>query len=139
MRKNIFKPSSGSDSDTKGIKMLNLSEKRTFKYTIEREILDVEGFSLDNLESWKYTIIISFLTTELIILNRGPRYEQVKYILGIMQRGFKEFEKKNLPKMLKKIYIQYDTKRGFNKMNTLNTLNLNKNYFNFQIILCLIK
>ena len=126
VRKNIFKPSAGSDSDTKGIKMLNLSEKRKIEQSIEREILDVEGFSLDNLESWKYTIIISFLSTELIILNRGPRYEQVKYILGIMQRGFKEFKKKGIPKMLKKIYIQYDTKRGFNKLNTLKTLNLNK-------------
>lgn len=66
IRKNIFKPSAGSDSDTKGIKMLNLSERRKMGQNITREILDVEGFSVDNLESWKYTIIISFLSTELI-------------------------------------------------------------------------
>ena len=129
VEKLIFKPSDSYKSFTKGIWLMNQSEKHKIKETIEREILDVEGFEIIESISWKHTIIITFLSTEVIILNKGRKYDQVGHILKIMEKGLKNFKKQKIPKILKKIYIQYDQIKKFNGNELLKTFNLDEELF----------
>ena len=41
--------------------------KYSFKDT-HKDILDVEGFQVDEIRSWKYVNIVTFLSTDIIIL-----------------------------------------------------------------------
>lgn len=65
--------SSSTSSYTKGIWMLKEEERMKIPQNIDRDILDVEGFQVDDINSWKYVMIISFICSEIIILNRNTR------------------------------------------------------------------
>ena len=70
MKNDFFEMSNSDVSFTKGIWVLKESERMKIKENIERDILDVEGFQVDEIKSWKYVMIISFLCTQIIILNK---------------------------------------------------------------------
>ena len=103
-----FKTSSGLFSFTKGIWILKESERMKIKKNIDRDILDAEGFQIDEIKSWKYIMIISFICSEIIILNRNTRLDETKKILNIIKNSLKKMRESNIPKILKTIYIQID-------------------------------
>ena len=84
MKNDFFEMSTSDVSFTKGIWVLKESERMKIKENIDRDILDVEGFQVDEIKSWKYVMIISFLCTQIIILNRNTRLDDTKKVLNII-------------------------------------------------------
>ena len=98
--KNDYFESSNEDlTFTKGIWMISDQERRKIPKYISKDILDVEGFKVDESKSWKYVMIISFLSTDLIILNRNQRADDVKVIINIISNGLKKMDEMNVPRI----------------------------------------
>lgn len=130
LEQGIFKPSVSSDSDTKGIWLLSPTVKHKIEANIERELLDVEGFDAGEFNSWKNTLIIAFLSTEVIILKQqNVRDVETKQILKIMESYLKKLKKKNFPRKLKKIYIHYSIKKNFDMNEKIKFFELDENIF----------
>ena len=106
VKNDYFESSDGFVTFTKGIWMISDEERRKIPKYINRDFLDVEGFQVDDPKSWKYVMIIAFLSTDLIIFNNKPRYDEVKKMLGIIENSLKKMRKLNIPRILKVIYIQ---------------------------------
>ena len=117
MNEEYFQMSSSSTSFTKGIWILKESERMKIKENIDRDILDVEGFQVDEIKSWKYVMIISFICTEIIILNRNTRLDDTKKVLNIVKNSLKKMRDSIIPKILKTIYIQIDDEDEINNFN----------------------
>jgi len=96
--------------------MVTDEKRRKIPEYMSRVFLDVEGFQIDNHNSWKYVMIVAFLSTDLIILNDKPRYDQVKKMIKIIEKIFKEMQEKNIIRILKVIYIQ-TIKGSINQMS----------------------
>ena len=109
--------STSNVSFTKGIWILKESERRKIKGNIDRDILDVEGFQVDDIKCWKYIMIISFICSEIIILNRNPRLDDTKKVLNIIKNSLKKMQESNIPKILKTIYIQIDDEDEIESFN----------------------
>lgn len=104
----FFEVSTSLLSFTKGIWILKESERMKIMGNIDRDILDVEGFQIDEIKSWKYIMIISFICSEIIILNRNSRLDDTRKVLNIIKNSLKKMRESNIPKILKTIYIQID-------------------------------
>jgi len=106
VKNDYFESSDDTKTHTIGIWMISDQERRKIPKYIYKDFLDVEGFQVDDPLSWKYVMIISFLSTELIILNKQERYHEIKKIIKIIEYTLKRMEKNNIPRILKVIYIQ---------------------------------
>jgi len=106
VKNDYFESSDGIETFTKGIWMISDEERRKIPEYISKDFLDVEGFQVDDSNSWKYVMIIAFLSTDLIILNNMKRYDEVKKIVKIIEKSLKKMQQMNLPRILKTIYIQ---------------------------------
>ena len=62
-------------------------------------------------------MIISFICSEIIILNRNPRLDDTKKVLNIIKNSLKKMKDSNIPKILKTIYIQIDDEEDIGKFN----------------------
>ena len=110
VKNDYFESSDGVETFTKGIWMITDEERRKIPEYINRDFLDVEGFQIDDPKSWKYIMIIAFLSTDLIILNNKPRYDEVKKMIKIIEKSLKKMQQLNIPRILKVIYIQTNKK-----------------------------
>ena len=63
-------------------------------------------------------MIISFICSEIIILNRNTRWDDSKKVLNIIKNSLKKMKDSNIPKILKKIYIQIDDEDEIAEFNT---------------------
>jgi hypothetical protein len=106
VKNDYFESSDSIESFTKGIWMITDEERRKIPEYIKRDILDVEGFQIDDPKSWKYVMIIAFLSTDLIILNNKPRYDEVKKMINIIENSLKKMQEMKIPRILKRIFIQ---------------------------------
>ena len=106
VKNDYFEISDALESFTRGIWMISDKERRKIPDYIYKDILDVEGFQVDDAKSWKYVMVIAFLSTELIIFNDNQRYDDVKKMIKIIENSLKRMEKMNIPRILKIIYIQ---------------------------------
>ena len=128
----IFKPSDSSDSDTKGIWLLSPTVKHKIEANIERELLDVEGFDAGKFNSWRNTLIIAFLSTEVMILKtQNVRDEETKRLLTVMNNYLIKLKEKNFPRKLKKIYIHYSIKKNFDINKKRKFFDLDENMFDY--------
>ena len=112
-----FQMSSSGLSFTKGIWILKEEERMNIKENIDRDILDVEGFQVDDIKSWKYVMVISFICSEIIILNRNTRLDDTKKVLNIIKNSLAKMRDSNIPKILKTIYIQIDDEEEIPNFN----------------------
>lgn len=117
MNNEYFQISSSGLSFTKGIWILKEEQRMQIKEDIDRDILDVEGFQVDEIKSWKYIMVISFICSEIIILNRNTRLDDTKKVLNIIKNSLKKMRESNIPKILKNIYIQIDDEDEIPKFN----------------------
>lgn len=117
MNDQYFEMSTSGVSFTKGIWILKESERMKIKENIERDILDVEGFQVDDIKSWKYIMVISFICTEIIVLNRNTRLDDTKKVLNIIKNSLKKMRESNIPKILRTIYIQIDDEDEIDSFN----------------------
>ena len=125
-----FESSDANQSFTKGIWMVSDAERRKIPIMIKKDLLDVEGFQADAEKCWKYVMIIAFLATELLILNRDARYDNVKKVLKIIQKSLSIMRKKNMPRILKTIYIHTAYKKPKQTCEELlNEFNCDKTVF----------
>lgn len=111
MENNYFEISSSPLSFTKGIWILKEEERMKIKGNIDRDILDCEGFQIDKIETWKYVMIISFICSDIIILNGNKRFDDIKKVLNIIKNSLEKMRQSNIPKLLKNIYIHYSSKK----------------------------
>ena len=106
--KEIFSISNSTLSFTKGLWILKESIRQTIEKNIIKDIIDVEGFQVDDLSTWKYIMIVAFIATDIIIVNKGCRMDDVRKILSITWNSLDKMNKLGLPKILKNIWIQVD-------------------------------
>ena len=124
----FFEMSTSGVSFTKGIWIFKEEERMKIEKNIDKDILDVEEFQIDDIKSWKYVMIISFICSEIIILNRNTRLDDTKKVLNIIKNSLKKMKESNIPKILKKIYIQIDDEDEINEFdNKLNEIGYSKN------------
>lgn len=98
-------------SFTKGLWILKQRERKNIRQNIFKEIIDVEGFQVDEVSTWKYIMIVAFISTDIIIVNRD-RMDDVKKILSIIWNSLEKMKKLGLPKLLKAIWVQlYDEEK----------------------------
>ena len=116
VKNNYFESSEGFVSFTKGIWVVSDAERRKIPVVIKRDLLDVEGFRVDEAKSWKYVMIIAFLSTDLLILNRNARFDDIKQVLKIIGNSLERMKKHKLPRILKKIYIQMTNLKKMKKV-----------------------
>ena len=113
MENNYFEISSSPLSFTKGIWILKEEERMKIKGNIDRDFLDCEGFQIDKIETWKYVMIISFICSDIIILNGNKRFDDIKKVLNIINNSLEKMRQSNIPKLLKNIYIHYSSNKKF--------------------------
>ena len=106
VKNDYFESSDEDQSFTKGIWVVSDSERRKIPIMIKKDLLDVEGFQADAAKCWKYVMIIAFLSTELLILNRDARFDSVKKVIKIIENSLKKMKERKMPRILKTIYIQ---------------------------------
>ena len=68
INKEIFSISNATTSFTKGLWILKREERQKIKQNIIKDIIDVEGFQVDDLSTWKYIMIVAFIATDQILL-----------------------------------------------------------------------
>ena len=73
-----------------------------------KDIIDVEGFIVDDLNTWKYIMIVAFLCKDIIVVNICSRFHEVKKIMGIIWNSLENLKQLQLPKILKTIWVQID-------------------------------
>lgn len=59
--KEVFVISNAKLSFAKGLWIIKEKERRNILKNIAKEIIDVEGFQVDNLSTWKYIMIVAFI------------------------------------------------------------------------------
>ena len=74
-------------------------------------------------------MIIAFLSTDLLILNRDPRMDNVKKMIIIIQNIIKQMNSQNIPRILKNIYIQITKKPKKTINELLESYNYDKKLF----------
>ena len=93
--------------------------------------MDVEGFQAEHAKCWQYVMIIAFLSTELLILNRDARFDSVKKVMTIISKSLDKMKNLKIPRILKTIYIQTVKKTPIYTIEELlDKFNINKNIFN---------
>ena len=65
--KEIFSISNSTLSFTKGLWILKESIRQTIEKNIIKDIIDVEGFQVDDLSTWKYIMIVAFIATDILL------------------------------------------------------------------------
>ena len=106
VKNDYFEISKSHKSFTEGIWMISDKERRKIPKYIFKDMLDVEGFKIQEKKSWKYINVIAFLATDLLILNNDRRLDDVGSILQIIENCLKEMKRMNIPIILQVIYIQ---------------------------------
>lgn len=106
VKNDYFESSHSFRSFTKGIWMLSKEEWRKIPGYKKYDILDVQGFTIYDSTTWTYVKIVAFLSNHVIILNKGDRYEEVFDTTKIIEKALKQMQEKNIPRILKIIYIQ---------------------------------
>ena len=119
VKNDYFESSDENLTFTKGIWIISDNERRKIPIMIKKDLLDVEGFQVDDVKCWKYVMIIAFLSTDLLILNRNSRFDDVKKMLRIIENSLKRMEDKKIPRILKNIYIQTTSKKPKNTIEQL--------------------
>ena len=114
---------------TKGIWMISEKERGRLGKYIDKEILDVEGFGINNTDTHKYILIVSFLSNRVVILNISHRDEEIIEIIKIIEKGLKEMQKREIPRILKVIYIQTIYANHAPIENLLNSFDYDINIF----------
>ena len=112
VKNNYFESSEQDLTFTKGIWMITDCERRKIPIMIKKDLIDVEGFQVDDAKCWKYVMIIAFLSTDLIILNRNARNDDLKKIIRIIEKSLKIMGDKNIPRILKNIFIHTSKKKN---------------------------
>ena len=131
VKNNFFEPSEEVETFTKEIWIVSEAERRKIPIAIKKDLLDVEGFQADISKCWKYVMIIAFLSTELLILNRNARFDDVKKVLKIIENSLNRMKKGKIPRILKTIYIQTILKKPkLTIEEMLDKFHIDKNAFN---------
>ena len=70
--------------------MISEKEKTRIGKYINKEIFNVEGFKIDDKNTHKYVMIVSFLSNNLVILNKGDRSKEIIAKVKIIEKVLKE-------------------------------------------------
>ena len=106
VKNDYFNSSDSEITYTKEIWMITEKERGKIKNYINKDMLDVKGYESDDIKSLKYVMIVAFLSTDIVILHRDIRYDNVKKIIKNIENSLKKLKELNIPRILKKIYIQ---------------------------------
>ena len=108
INKELFYISNSALSFTKGLWILKEREKQNIKQNIDKDIIDIEGFQVDDITTWKSIMISAYISTDIIIVNRNTRLDDVIKILSIICNSLDEMKILGIPYLLKNIWVQID-------------------------------
>ena len=108
INKELFYVSNSTLSFTKGLWILKEREKQNIKQNMFKDIIDVEGFQVDDITTWKSIMISAYISTDIIILNRNTRLDAVIKILNIICNSLDKMKILGIPYLLKNIWVQID-------------------------------
>jgi hypothetical protein len=108
INKELFYISNSALSFTKGLWILKEREKHNIKQNIDKDIIDIEGFQVDDITTWKSIMISAYISTDIIIVNRNTRLDDVIKILSIICNSLDEMKILGIPYLLKNIWVQID-------------------------------
>ena len=94
---------SNSTLSSKGLWILKQRERKNIRQNIFKEIIDVEGFQVDEVSTWKYIMIVAFISTDVVVVNHLDSMNDVKKILSIIWNSLEKMKKLEWPKLLKAI------------------------------------
>ena len=103
LNREIFSISNSTLSFTKGLWILKQRERKNIRQNIFKEIIDVEGFQVDEVSTWKYIMIVAFISTDVVVVNHLDSMNDVKKILSIIWNSLEKMKKLEWPKLLKAI------------------------------------
>lgn len=107
LNKEIFSIADSKLTFTKGLWIIKERERRSIRENIIKDIIDVEGFQADDLNTWKYIMIVAFISTDIIVVNRdSTRMDEVKKMMSIIWNSLEKMKQLGLPKILKTIWVQ---------------------------------
>lgn len=107
LNKEIFSIADSKLTFTKGLWIIKERERRSIRENIIKDIIDVEGFQADDLNTWKYIMIVAFISTDIIVVNRdATRMDEVKKMMSIIWNSLEKMKQLGLPKILKTIWVQ---------------------------------
>ena len=89
---------------------MDFKRKRKTKYqaNIDKDIIDIEGFQVDDITTWKSIMISAYISTDIIIVNSSTRLDDVIKILSIMCNSLDKMKILGIPYLLKNIWVQID-------------------------------
>jgi hypothetical protein len=108
INKELFYISNSALSFTKALWILKEREKQNIKQNIDKDIIDIEGFQVDDITTWKSIMISAYISTDIIIVNRNTRLDDVIKILSIICNSLDEMKILGIPYLLKNIWVQID-------------------------------
>ena len=111
VKEDYFEFSSSGKSFTKGIWKLSNLERQKIPNSIDKDIIDAEGFQEDCLLLHKYIMILAFISTDLIIFNRDERSDSVMKMLRNVKTTLNKMNSSDTPRMLKTIVIHLSKKK----------------------------
>ena len=114
INKELFYISNSTFSFTKSLWILKEREKQNIKQNIDKDIIDVEGFQVDDVSTWNYIMIAAFISAGIIIVNRSDHMDNVKEILDIIWNSLDIMKILGLPRLLKAIWVQFDNEDKIN-------------------------
>lgn len=109
--------------------MISEQERIKIPKYISKDILDVERFQADEIKSTKFVMIIAFLSTDIVILNRNTRLDETKKMINIIGNGLRKMKELKIPIILKVIYIQIIKKPKKSIEKLLEEFKYDKNIF----------
>ena len=108
INKELFYISNSTFSFTKSLWILKEREKHNIKQNIDKDIIDIEGFQVDDITTWKSIMISAYISTDIIIVNRNTRLDDVIKILSIICNSLDKMKILGIPYLLKNIWVQID-------------------------------
>lgn len=99
----FYKVLYGLNREIFSIWILKQREWKNIRQYIFKEIIDVEGFQVDEVSTWKYIMIVAFISTDVVVVNHLDSMNDVKKILSIIWNSLEKMKKLEWPKLLKAI------------------------------------
>ena len=90
--------------------ILKEREKKNIKQNIFKDIIDVKGYQSYEIIVWKSIMISAYISTDIIILNRNTRLDEIIKILSIICNSLDKMNILGIPYLLKNIRVIIEDK-----------------------------
>jgi len=104
----FFEPSAQPTSYTKGLWVLSKQAKIQLPDSINWEVVDMEGFQVDQMSSWKMAMVLCVLAEIVIFCNRDARCDNLFKAAIVFEKGRKLSQQLGMKPITKQIFVQVE-------------------------------